>query len=123
MELLTADEGDTQPAYVETFVATHSYFVDSQSLMTRLMERFYDSEVPPSFLFLFAILLILTPSCVSQDGRVIDVFKKWMTFYFEDFTEENAIFFNMFLSDLSTCSLALSLSLTRYLHDTAPQVC
>lgn len=80
VELLTADEGDTQPAYVETFVATHSYFVDSQSLMTRLMERFYDSE----------------------DGRVIDVFKKWMTFYFEDFTEENAIFFNMFLSDLSS---------------------
>lgn len=41
---------------------------------------------------------------------MIDVFKKWMTFYFEDFTEENAIFFNMFLSDLSTCSPALSLS-------------
>jgi hypothetical protein len=33
---------------------------------------------------------------------VIEVFKKWMTFYFEDFTEENAIFFNMFLSDLGT---------------------
>lgn len=51
----------------------------------------------------------------AQDGRVIDVFKKWMTFYFEDFTEENAIFFNMFLSDLGTCSLSLS----RCHHDTA----
>jgi len=60
---------------------------------------------------------------VSQDGRVIDVFKKWMTFYFEDFTEENAIFFNMFLSDLSTCSPDLSLSLARCRHDTASQMC
>jgi hypothetical protein len=77
VELLTADDADSD--YVETFVATHTYFVDSQSLMTRLMERFYDGEAT----------------------KVLGVFKIWMNFYFQDFREENSIFFNMFLSDLS----------------------
>jgi len=51
VELLTADDADSD--YVETFVATHTYFVDSQSLMTRLMERFYDGEVGTTSFFLF----------------------------------------------------------------------
>lgn len=46
----------------------------------RLMERFYDGE----------------------DTRVIDVFHKWIRLYSEDFTEENFLLFNMFLSDLDS---------------------
>lgn len=49
--------------------------------LIRLMARFYDGE----------------------DSRVIDVFEKWIKLYgSEDFTEENYLLFNMFLSDLDS---------------------
>ncbi len=70
----------SQPDYVEAFIATHSYFIDSQSFMQRLMERFYDD---------------------GDEDKIFNVFKKWLTTYCEDFAEEKGILFNMFLSDLS----------------------
>lgn len=39
----------------------------------------------------------------GEDSRVIDVFEKWIKLYgSEDFTEENYLLFNMFLSDLDS---------------------
>lgn len=35
VELLAEDEMADNPEYVETFVATHNYFIDSQSFMSR----------------------------------------------------------------------------------------
>eukprot|EP01087_Luapelamoeba_hula_P022752 TRINITY_DN8235_c2_g1_i2.p2 TRINITY_DN8235_c2_g1~~TRINITY_DN8235_c2_g1_i2.p2 ORF type:complete len:430 (-),score=92.43 TRINITY_DN8235_c2_g1_i2:32-1321(-) len=80
MELLILGEESSNPAYVETFVATHNYFVDSQTFMTRLMERFYDGD----------------------EGKIMDVFRIWIELYVEDFTEENSILFSMFLQDIRT---------------------
>lgn len=75
IDLLTTG---TSGNFVEAFIATHTYFVDTQTLMTRLMERYYDGE----------------------ELVVIEVFRKWIGTYVEDFSEEPLMFFNMFISDL-----------------------
>ena len=45
--------------YIETFIATHTYFVGSDTLLTRLMEKFYDGE----------------------RMEVLEIFRIWIDFY------------------------------------------
>ena len=69
------------PGFTEAFVATHSYFLDAKQLASRLMEFFY----------------------VENQGQVVaEVFYVWIDTYTEDFADEMSIYFNMFLTSVSS---------------------
>eukprot|EP01088_Endostelium_zonatum_P001635 TRINITY_DN1196_c0_g1_i1.p1 TRINITY_DN1196_c0_g1~~TRINITY_DN1196_c0_g1_i1.p1 ORF type:complete len:398 (+),score=70.28 TRINITY_DN1196_c0_g1_i1:178-1371(+) len=66
------------PGFAEAFIATHSYFLDSLQLASKLMEFFY-----------------------VEDKVIAEVFFVWIDIYTEDFKEEMMIYFNMFLTNIS----------------------
>eukprot|EP01090_Pellita_catalonica_P000161 TRINITY_DN10113_c0_g1_i1.p1 TRINITY_DN10113_c0_g1~~TRINITY_DN10113_c0_g1_i1.p1 ORF type:complete len:489 (-),score=68.20 TRINITY_DN10113_c0_g1_i1:140-1606(-) len=73
---------DKMPGMIEAFIATHTYFIQSDVLMTRLMERFYEAE----------------------DEQIEAIFMVWIDTYSEDFKDELELLFRMFLSNIKSKS-------------------